>query len=212
MGAVISHVLPDHSERPIAFASCTLTTTERNYAQLEREALSLSFGTQKFHWYLYGRNFTLITDHKPLTTIPGSKKGLPSLAAACLQRWAYNWQLMIMTFDTTNADHGNADCLSRLPLPSAAHACNTSGSTTFNIGQVQSLLVTTREIQKATRQDATLGKVYRYVQDGWPSQVTEEVKPYRSRLTELTIESECVMWGITVVIPKGLQSQVLKPL
>ena len=54
VGAVISHMLPDHSERPIAFASRTLTTSEHNYAQLEREALSLIFGIQKFHWYLYG--------------------------------------------------------------------------------------------------------------------------------------------------------------
>ena len=63
---------------------------------------------------------------------------------------------------------------------------------------------------KATWRDAKLGKVYRYVQDGWPS--PEVIRPYRSRLTELTIEGRCVMWGIRVVIPKGLQSQVLKSL
>ena len=49
------------------------------------------------------------------------------------------------------ADNSNADCLSRLPLPSAAHAGNTSGSTTFNIGQLQFLPIIAREIQKATR-------------------------------------------------------------
>ena len=88
IGSVISHVMEDGSERPIAFASRTLQPSERNYAQVEKEALSLVFGVCKFHSYLYGRKFTLITDHKPLTTILGPKTGVPPIAAAQLQRWA----------------------------------------------------------------------------------------------------------------------------
>ena len=86
VGAVISHIFSDGSKHPIAFASRTLLSAEKNYAQLEKEALALIFGVKKFHRYIYRRNFTLITDHKPLVTIMGPKKGIPSLAAARLQR------------------------------------------------------------------------------------------------------------------------------
>ena len=47
IGAVISHVFPNGTEQPIAFASRTLTPTEKNYPQIEKEALSLVFGVQK---------------------------------------------------------------------------------------------------------------------------------------------------------------------
>ena len=213
VGAVISHVFPDGSERPIAFASRTLSTSERNYAQIEKEALSLVFGVQKFHRYLYGRRFTLITDHKPLTTILGPKKGIPSLAAARLQRWAillsaYDYDIC---YKPTN-DHGNADGLSRLPLPTTNPTPDSTGASTFNIGQVQALPVTSQDIRNATRRDPVLSKVYRYVEKGWPSQVDEELKPFKDKQTELTIEGDCVLWGIRVIIPKPLQNRVLESL
>ena len=110
IGAVISHVLSDGSEKPISFASHTLTAAEKNYSQLEKEALSLIFGVCKFHQYLYGRKFTLITDHKPLTAIFSSKKGIPILAATQLQRWAlllsgYDYNICFRATET----HSNAD-------------------------------------------------------------------------------------------------------
>ena len=53
IGAVISRTLPDGTQRPIALL--TLSDSEKNYTQLEKEAPSLIFGLKKFHQYLYGR-------------------------------------------------------------------------------------------------------------------------------------------------------------
>ena len=74
LGAVISHRV-EGKEYPIAYASRTLTAALKNYSQIEREGLGIVFGLQKFHQYVYGRKFVLITDNKPLSLILGPKKG-----------------------------------------------------------------------------------------------------------------------------------------
>lgn len=216
IGAVISHTLPDGSERPIAFASRTLSSSERNYAQIEKEALSLVFGVKKFHRYLYGRKFSLVTDHKPLTAIFGAKKGVPSLAAARLQRWAV--LLSAYHFDirfTPTSSHANADGLSRLPLSVSREESVVSSAepSIFNISQLEALPVTSAQIESATRADPLLSKILHYTRHGWPQVLPHDsLKPFARRATELTVEGDCVLWGIRVVIPKKLQQRVLDEL
>ena len=88
LGAVLSHVMENDEERPIAFASRTLSAAEKNYAQVQKEALSIIWSIKKFYSYLYGRKFTLVTNHQPLLAILGPKKGIPATTAARLQRYA----------------------------------------------------------------------------------------------------------------------------
>ena len=144
---MIAHVLPDGSERPVAFASPTLNSSERNYTQIEKEALSLIYGVKHFHSYLYSRKFSLITDHKPLTAILGPKKGIPPLAAVRLQRWA--WILSAYTYDIEfrpTGEHSNADGLSRLPLPVVPPDDPNSDPKVFNISQMEALPITVRKL------------------------------------------------------------------
>ena len=113
---MLSHVSEEGDEQPIAYASRTLSSSEQNYSMIEKEALAIIFGLKKFHQYLHGRRFSLITDHKPLTLLLGPKRGIPVLAASRLQRWAI--QLGAYQYDIeyrTSKNNVNADALSRLP-------------------------------------------------------------------------------------------------
>ena len=117
VGAVLSHRMEDQTEQPVAYASRTLSPAEQKYAQLDKEALSIIFGVKHFHQYLYGRKFTILSDHKPLQYLLGATRGVPAMASARIQRWAltlsaYHYEICYKPV----ADHGNADGLSRLPV------------------------------------------------------------------------------------------------
>ena len=57
------------NDEAICFSSCSLTKTEQNYQNLEREALGTIWEMERFHYFLYGKEFTLKTDQKPLVSI-----------------------------------------------------------------------------------------------------------------------------------------------
>ena len=102
IGAVLSHVMNYGTERPIAFASRTLTKTEQGYAQIDKEALAIIWGVKKFNVNLFGRSFTLYTDHQLLTSIFHPHKSIPVVAAAQLQRYAaFNSWLDMTTKSST---------------------------------------------------------------------------------------------------------------
>ena len=66
IAAVLFHRFPNGALRPIAYLSRSLSSSEKNYSQIEKEGLAIVFGVTKFYMYLYARKFTLRTDHKPL--------------------------------------------------------------------------------------------------------------------------------------------------
>ena len=117
LGAVLSQVV-DGVEKPVAFASRSLAPAEKKYAQIDKEGLAVVFGVKKFHQYLFGRRFTIYTDHPPLQKLFGESLPVSPLASARIQRWA----LMLSAYDYTiryrpGRGHANADLFSRLPLP-----------------------------------------------------------------------------------------------
>ena len=106
---------PDGSEIPFANVSTTLSQSQRNYTQIQKEALAVIFAIKNFFQYLFGQKFILIIDHKPLLAIFGRSKSSSAMVANRLARWT----LFLNQFDFDEEHrrttfHQNADALSRL--------------------------------------------------------------------------------------------------
>ena len=106
--------------QPVAYASRTMTDTERRYAQIEKEALSLTWAAEKFSMYLLGRSFHMETDHKPLVPLLSSKN-LDALPPRVLR---LRFRLRLMRYNFTIAYTPGKhlcipDTLLRAPIPSS---------------------------------------------------------------------------------------------
>lgn len=86
LGAVLLQKDSDQKQ-PISYISRKLNKAEENYLTIERECLAIVWAIQKFHKYLYGREFILETDHQPLVYLNSSK-----LLNSRLMRWSLAWQ------------------------------------------------------------------------------------------------------------------------
>ena len=85
IGAVLSHKLADASEKPISFVSKTLTDTEKKFPQVEKEGLACIFGVSRYHTYLFGHKFTLVTDNKALMSLFDPSRNVSPQASGRIQ-------------------------------------------------------------------------------------------------------------------------------
>ena len=216
VGAVLAHKMDNGDERPVCFASRTLTAAEQKYSQLDKEALAIVFGVKKHHQYLYGRRFELKTDHKPLIHIFSESKATPTMASGRIQRWAltlgaYSYNIQYRKGE----ENSNADALSRLPQETARKDPPKPAEMIHLMEYLDSSPVSSTQIKTWTDHDPILAKVKGWILTGWPSETTsleEEVRPYARRKYELSVEDGCVLWGNRVVIPSKGRNQVLRML
>ena len=99
--------------RPVAFCSKTLTECQSRYSNIERELLALVHGVQRYHTYVYGRTFAVVTDHRPLVTICAKPlyAASPRLQRMLVKLQGYNFDIMYQPGEQMVL----ADTLSRLP-------------------------------------------------------------------------------------------------
>ncbi|KAK9729945.1 RNase H-like domain found in reverse transcriptase [Popillia japonica] len=186
VGAVLSHLLPDASERPIQFASQTLSKTQREYSNIDREAY--------------------VTDHQPLTQIFGSHKGLPIYSASRMQHYAIYLQAFNYTIKYRHTTkHANADAMSRLIQSKEAPQSILEECNVFYIQQIETLPLTVNSLAKATAIDKELVTLLMALKTG-------EVIPAASRFNidqnEFGLVEGCIMRGIRVVVPQALRKVI----
>ena len=214
IGAVMSHIMDDGTERPILFVSRTLAPAERNYSQIEKEALGVIFAVKKFHRYIFGHKFTIANDHQPLQRLFNAEKELPTMVSGRIKRWA----LILSTYEyqfryLPGSKIPHADAMSRLPVQSTIHdnvEIPIPAEIIFMLKEISGS-VGLKEAQKATKNNPELQRIRKFIEEGWPENepVPVHLKGYFSRKSELTIEQDILMWGTRVVVPLEIQKVIL---
>jgi hypothetical protein len=215
VGAVLNHVMSDGREAPVLYASKSLSPTQRRYSQTDREALAIVYAVQKFHQFLSGRHFKIITDHKPLLGIFGSDRPTPNIISPKLLRWS----LILAGYDyvlehRAGLDIPTADALSRLPLPTDRQIPDWERELEEDTASIaflsQDAIVTPMQLEFATLMDAELQHVVHALRHGWPQQVDPILTPYKSRGAELSLRGDIVLWGQRAIIPLTLRTRVMQ--
>ena len=186
---MLSHRLQDGNDKPIAFASRSLSDCEKKYAQLEKEALALIFGIAKFHKYLHGREFLLHTDHMPLLVLLKEDRTISGMASARIQRWALTLSNYQYTLEyKPGPSIGLADALSRLPLPDVPTQVPVPEEIVLALSTMDETLITADKIANWTAKDPVLSpQVRQFVEQGWSVQVSDDLDAYGRRKHELSV-------------------------
>ena len=211
----------DHSASPriVSYASRVLTPVETRYSQIEREALAFVWSCHKFHLYLYGTQFSVITDHKPLERLFNDPQSKPP---ARIERWLLKVQpLYSFNVQYQPGSDNPADFMSRHPLPSSPTShekrCAEEYVNFVSMHAVPKAL-TLEEIKEATKADTTLQAVIQAVQTKqWhntklqPRVDRKSVECFFHIQNELSVNSDqsLLLCGTRIVIPSKLQNHVI---
>ncbi|KAK3728945.1 hypothetical protein QZH41_016810 [Actinostola sp. cb2023] len=196
---------------PIAYASRSLTETECKYAQIEKELLAVVFGCERFHQYIYAKEVTVETDHRPLVSIitKSLDKAPARLQRMLLRLQRYNIDLQYKP----GKELYTADTLSRAHLPTTGDEDEDLvlyvHNMTANLPVSDKKLV---ELLRETANDKIMVKLIETIQEGWPKHrqnTSKQVREYWPIKDELHVSDGLIFKGESIVVPQALRKDVL---
>ena len=207
--------------KPVAYASRSMTETEQRYAQVEKEALGLTWGCERFRDFLIGRHFAMETDHKPLVSLLG-RQALTELPPR-IQRFRLRLMRYSYTIShTPGKDLFTADTLSRSPVNQNASLKPTDRDLMEDTNIYADEVITSMpasstymaQLREQLQEDSVCSEVMSYCQKKWPdhSKLTGPVKAYWPERAMLTVHDGLLLRGSRLVIPTAMRNSVLEAL
>jgi transposase InsO family protein len=198
---------------PVAYASRTLTETEKRYAQIEKEALAVTWACQKFDFYLVGRRFEVETDHKPLVPLSGGK----DLSELPLRVQRFKLRLMryeYSIFHSPGSSMHIADSLSRASYPDYRDKRREEKVEAHVQHIVHGGGVVDQDLEKIKEEqvkDEVCREVLVYCQTTWPvvKEVSSGAKRFHQFRDELFAHRGLLLRGHRLVVPEALHKQML---
>eukprot|EP00118_Oscarella_pearsei_P021803 m.247855 g.247855 ORF g.247855 m.247855 type:complete len:286 (+) comp40276_c1_seq6:683-1540(+) len=194
LGAVLLLRQDDGSVKPVAYASYSLKPAEQRYAQIEKEALALTWACERFNDYLLGlSHFLLHTDHKPLVSLLSPDKRLDELPLR-VQRFRRRLARYHFTIShVPGSKMFTPDTLSRAPLSGNDPVADelTAEAENYTTAYLDELPATQRKIKMKQQQDDVCSAAMQFAGHGWPdrSSLNRELKLFHSLSGEITVEN-----------------------
>lgn len=216
LGAVLLQKQDDEQWRPVAYASRAMSPTEQRYAQIEKEALGITWASERFADYLIGLKFHIETDHKPLVPLL-STKNLEDLPARVLR---FRMRMMRFSYTISHVPGKSlctADALSRAPLtrPLNHEEKKLEADVKAFVDSIVKYLPATEsrleELRSQQQQDEVTRQLMTYCTEGWPDRfhLPGPLKPYWPEKDDLNIQQGLLMKGNRIVIPVSMRLDVL---
>ena len=221
LGATLFQLQADGRKAPVIYTTRALNDKEKQYAQIEKEALALVWACERFDCYLLGREDPLVveTDHKPLVTILNKQtldQCSPRIQRLKMRMMKFHFEVVYVPGKQLVV----ADMLSRQPLgiqPGDAVMKELVLAVEEHVHEIKTVLPASESalsrFREATSSDPEMMELLRVIHSGWPDHVSQLpiiVRPYWCAKEMLTEVDGIILRGQQIVVPKCMRPEMVQ--